>query len=160
MKDYQYNAIGNLVSKNGQALSYPAAGQPRPHAVTSFNGTAYTYDANGSMLSRGTQTISYDPERRPVRLAQGGQTVWRAAYDGDGVRRKRLDANGTLHYLGAYERNVGNGQDTSEVVTKYYHALGRLLAFRKNGVLRWVGTDHLGGTLRVADASFVDRQRH
>jgi RHS repeat-associated protein len=40
-------------------------------------------------------------------------------------------------------------------VTKDYHALGRLLAFRRNGALRCVGTDHLGGTIRVADASFT-----
>jgi RHS repeat-associated protein len=159
-ESYQYNAIGNLVSKNGQALSYGDAAHK--HAVTSFNGTAYSYDANGSMTARGGQSLSYDPERRPVRLAQGGQTVWRAAYDGDGVRRKRLDANGTVHYLGAYERNVGNGQDTSETVTKYYAALGRLIAFRKNGSLRWVGTDHLGSTVRVANANFaaLDQMRY
>jgi RHS repeat-associated protein len=42
------------------------------------------------------------------------------------------------------------------------HALGRLLAFRKNGVLRWVGTDHLGSTIRVADPNFaaLDRMRY
>jgi RHS repeat-associated protein len=159
---YQYNTIGNLTSKNGLALSYPAPGQPRPHAVTSFNGTSYAYDANGSLTTRGNQAIKYDPLRRPVRLNAGGGTVWRAAYDGDGVRRKRLDANGTIHSLGAYERNVGNGQDTTEVVTKYYAALERLLAFRKNGALRWVGTDHLGGTVRVANASFtpLDQMRY
>jgi hypothetical protein len=41
------------------------------------------------------------------------------------------------------------------VVTKYYHALGRLIAFRKNGTLQWVGTDHLGSTIRVATATFL-----
>jgi RHS repeat-associated protein len=50
--------------------------------------------------------------------------------------------------------NVGNGIDTAETVTKYYRALGRLIAFRKNGTLYWAGTDHLGGTVRVMDASF------
>jgi hypothetical protein len=89
-----------------------------------------------------------------VRLENSGATVWRAAYDGNGVRRKRLDSNGTIHYVsGVYEHNAGNGLDTTEVVTKYYHALGRLIAFRKNGTLRWVGTDHLGGTIRVATAT-------
>jgi RHS repeat-associated protein len=74
-----------------------------------------------------------------------------------------VDAGGTIHYVsGAYERNVGNGQNTTEVVTKYYHALGRLIAFRKNGVLHWVGTDHLGSTIRVANANFaaLDRMRY
>jgi len=161
-ESFAYNQIGNISTKNGVALSYPAAGQPRPHAVTSFNGTNYTYDATGSLPGRGTQTIVYDPLRRPVRVESGGSTLYRVAYDGDGVRRKRLDANGVVHYLGGYERNVGTGANTTETVTKYYAALGRLVAYRKNGVLSWVGTDHLGGTVRVADHSFnpIDSQRY
>jgi RHS repeat-associated protein len=40
-------------------------------------------------------------------------------------------------------------------VTKYYRALGRLIAIRKNGTLYWIGSDHLGGTVRVADSGFA-----
>ncbi|MBI4492350.1 MAG: RHS repeat-associated core domain-containing protein, partial [Chloroflexi bacterium] len=164
-ESYEYNQIGNLTRKNSQDYQYldPA----HKHAVSAVvGGSSYLYDANGSMTQHGTQTIKYDPQRRPVRLDSGGATVWRTAYDGDGVRRKRLDQSGTIHYLGAYERNVGNGLDTTEVVTKYYGAtLGavtRLIAFRKNGVLSWMGTDHLGSTIRVANASFasVDGMRY
>jgi RHS repeat-associated protein len=42
-----------------------------------------------------------------------------------------------------------------ERVTKHYRALGRLLALRKDGALSWVGTDHLGSTVRVAQADFA-----
>jgi RHS repeat-associated protein len=83
--------------------------------------------------------------------------------DGDSVRRKRLDQNGTVHYPGRhYERNVGNGATTAELVTKHYRALGRLIAVRRNGTLYWVGTDHLGSSIRVADATFaaVDQLRY
>ena len=45
-----------------------------------------------------------------LRVNDGASVLWTAAYDGDGVRRKRVDAKGTIHYLGGYERNVGNGQ--------------------------------------------------
>src|SRR5207249_2693679 len=88
--------------------------------------------------------------------------VARFAYDGDGVRRKRLDANGTIHYLGRYESNRGNGATTAEAVTKYYAAFGRTVALRKGGTLYWLGGDHLGSTIRVADANFaaVDQQRY
>ena len=61
---------------------------------------------------------------------------------------------------------MGNGSDTTEVVTKYYYgALGatsRLIAFRRGGTLHWAGTDHLGGTIRVMDSSFapVDGMRY
>jgi RHS repeat-associated protein len=169
---FAYNAIGNLTSKGGTALTYPAAGQPRPHAVTAFGTNSYGYDANGCMTTRnaqqGNQSLKYDPESRPVRVDLAGQSdaVARFAYDGSSGRRKRLDVNGTIHYVGVYERNAGNGASVGEAVTKLYHAnlgrMRRLIAVRKNGTLYWVGTDHLGGTVRVADASFapVDQMRY
>ena len=160
---YTYNTIGNMTSKSGATLDYGTT-SPK-HGVKTYGSASYTYDANGSMTAKGDLSIKYDPERRPVRV-QDGSTIYRVAYDGDGVRRKRLDENGTIHYLGHYERNVGNGSDTTEVVTKYYYAtLGammRLIAFRRGGTLHWAGTDHLGGTIRVMDSSFaaVDGMRY
>ncbi len=134
--------------------------------MTAFGSASYGYDADGCTINRSAQTIRYDPERCPVRVDENGVTLWRATYDGDGSRRKRLDAKGTIHYVGPYERSVGNGQDVTEVVTKYYSAsmggMSRLIAMRKNGVLAWVGTDHLGGTILVADYSFspLDQMRY
>ena len=92
--------------------------------------------------------------------------IHRAAYDGDGVRRKRDDSNGTVHYLGGYERNLAADSNSSDTVTKYYSAslgaLSRPVAFRRGGTLHWVGSDHLGGTIRVLDDSFtaVDGMRY
>ena len=117
------------------------------------------------MTARGTQTIKYDPEQRPIRI-QDGNAISRATYDGDGVRRKRVDSNGTVHYLGGYERKLAGGSNSSDTVTKYYSAslgaLSRPLAFRRGGTLHWVGADHLGGTIRVMDSSFtaVDGMRY
>ena len=131
----------------------PAADRVGPPGSTS-----YTYDANGSLTAKGTQTIKYDPEQQPVRI-QDGTSIHRAAYDGDGVRRKREDTNGTVHYLGGYERKLAAGSNSSDTVTKYYSAslgtMSRPLAFRRGGTLHWVGSDHLGGTVRVLDSSFA-----
>ncbi len=152
-----------MTSKAGAALDYGTT-SPK-HGVKTYGSASYTYDANGSMTAKGDLSIKYDPERRPVRVQDSG-TIYRVVYDGDGVRRKRLDENGTIHYLGDYERNVGNGSDTTEVVTKYYYAtlgaMTRLIAFRRAGTLHWVGSDHLGGTIRVMDSSFaaVDGMRY
>ena len=155
-ESFAYDTIGNMTSKAGSALDYGTT-SPK-HAVKSHGTTTYTYDANGSMTARGTQTIKYDPEQRPI-LVRDGSSVHRAAYDGDGVRRKRQDSNGTAHYLGGYERKVGNGANTTEVVTKYYYAtlgaMTKLIAFRRGGTLHWVGADHLGGTIRVLDSNFT-----
>ena len=155
-ESFAYDTIGNMTSKAGTALSY---GTTTPkHAVKSHGTTTYTYDANGSLTAKGTQTIKYDPERRPI-LVQDGTSIHRAAYDGDGVRRKRDDSNGTVHYLGGYERKLAGGSSSPETITKYYSAslgaLSRPLAFRRGGTLHWVGSDHLGGTVRVLDSSFT-----
>ena len=162
-ENFAYDAIGNMTSKSGATLDYGTT-SPK-HGVKTYGSASYTYDANGSMTAKGDLSIKYDPEHRPVRV-QDGETIYRVAYDGDGVRRKRLDSNGTVHYLGHYERNVGNGSDTTEMVTKYYYAtlgaMSRLIAFRRGGTLHWAGTDHLGGTIRVMDSSFaaVDGMRY
>ena len=155
-ESFAYDTIGNMTAKAGTALDYGTA-SPK-HAVKSHGSTAYTYDANGSMTARGTQTIKYDPEQRPI-LVQDGSNYSRAAYDGDGVRRKRDDSNGTVHYLGGYERKLAAGANSPETVTKYYSAslgaMSRPVAFRRGGTLHWVGADHLGGTIRVLDSGFT-----
>lgn len=162
-ESYVYNQIGNMTSRNGQSLTY--GDTAHKHAATAYNGVSYVYDANGCMTTRGSQAIRYNPESMPVRVTAGG-TICRFAYDGDNARRKRLDGNGTVHYVGPYERNVGNGLDTTETITKCYSAsfgkLTRLIALRKGGTLYYVGSDHLGGTIRVADMNFgaVDGMRY
>ena len=155
-ESFAYDTIGNMTSKAGVTLDY---GTTAPkHAVKSHGTTTYTYDANGSMTAKGTQTVKYDPEQRPIRI-QDGTSVHRATYDGDGVRRKREDSNGAVHYLGGYERKLAGGSNSPEAVTKYYSAsfgaLSRPVAFRRGGTLHWLGADHLGGTIRVLDSSFT-----
>ena len=155
-ESFAYDTIGNMTTKSGAALDY---GTTAPkHAVKTHGSTSYTYDANGSMTARGTQTIKCDPEQRPIRI-QDGTNYYLSAYDGDGVRRKRMDSNGTVHYLGGYERKLAADSNSSDTVTKYYSAsLGALsppVAFRRGGALHWVGADHLGGTIRVLNDSFT-----
>ena len=92
------------------------------------------------------------------------QTTTASTYDGDGVRRKRDDSNGTVHYLGGYERKLAGGSSSSDTVTKYYSAslgaMSRPLAFRRGGTLHWVGSDHLGGTVRVIGQQLRRPRRH
>ncbi len=68
------------------------------------------------------------------------------------------ESNGTVHYLGGYERKLADTYN-SETITKYYSAslgaMSRPVAFRRGGTLHWVGSDHLGGTIRVLDGSFT-----
>ena len=68
VKTFAYNAIGNLTAKSDVGTyTYPAAGQPKPHAVTSISGgtinTTFTYDAKGNMTAGNGLTVSYSVHR-------------------------------------------------------------------------------------------------
>jgi RHS repeat-associated protein len=162
---YAYDTIGNITSKNGSSYTYD---DTHKHAVASFNGASYTYDANGAMITRnGGQSIKYSQDHLPSSVSTTAGTLCRFVYDGDGGRRKRLDNQGTIHYVsGGYERNVGTGANPTEVITKHYcvslGVLVKTVAIRRGGALYYIGTDHLGGTIRSADASFtaVDGMRY
>jgi YD repeat-containing protein len=62
-ESYTYNALGNLMSKNGAAYTY---GSSRPHAVTQVGNNGYTYDPNGNMLSGNSRSYAWDYENRLV----------------------------------------------------------------------------------------------
>jgi YD repeat-containing protein len=52
MKTYQYNAVGNIMQKDGLTYTYGQNGAG-PHAVTSLSdGTTFSYDANGNMTDK------------------------------------------------------------------------------------------------------------
>ncbi len=92
---YQYNAIGNMTSKENVTLTYPASGATsiRPHAVIStLDGWTFNYDANGNLIDKrqtsggGTcaaypstctdaQTLKYDADNRMIESTNVGRTV-------------------------------------------------------------------------------------
>ena len=150
------------MSKNGQTYTY---GSSKPHAVTSDGSQPSEYDDNGNMTRRGSLYLKYNAENRMAKASSdsgGSVYIGRFAHDGDGRRVKRVDNYGTIHYMGPhYERNVGTGADTTEVITRFYFAqmggMRRLIALRRtvNGVstLYYIVPDHLGGTARVVDTA-------
>ncbi len=123
---YAYNAIGNLtgrygVSATGQ-ITYPAAGSARPHAATGAGLNSYVYDANGNMTVRRevsgtdtfvyTQTWSIDNRLIGVTKALTNGVVLAQTsyfYDGDGVRVRKDDPDGTALYAGPVEQTIGPG---------------------------------------------------
>ena len=123
---YSYNAIGNLtgrygVSATGQ-ITYPAAGSARPHAATGAGLNSYVYDANGNMTVRrevsGTDTFVYTQtwsiDNRLIGVTKAltnGAVLAQTSYfyDGDGVRVRKDDPDGTTLYAGPVEQTIGPG---------------------------------------------------
>jgi RHS repeat-associated protein len=73
---------GNITSQAGVGTyTYPAAGQPQPHAVTSLTGTfngivnpTFSYDANGNMTGRAGSTISWFSSNYPATISASDAT--------------------------------------------------------------------------------------
>ncbi|MBC7250776.1 MAG: PKD domain-containing protein, partial [Anaerolineae bacterium] len=103
-RSYAYDQIGNMTRKGDLTLAYEDAAHV--HAVTSAGENSYTYDANGNMVLRVengmTYTQEFDLENRLVKVISGTEETG-FVYDGDGVRVKRINPDGTINvYLGDY----------------------------------------------------------
>ncbi len=117
---------GNITSQAGVGTySYPTAGQPRPHAVTSVSGTvngivnpAFSYDANGNMTARAssTQNIFWMTSNYPSSIAAtdstGSETVaFTYGPDRQRVQQVYTSPSGTetTYYVGGLVDVVFNG---------------------------------------------------
>jgi RHS repeat-associated protein len=163
---YSYSTIDNLLTKqegsSSLTLTYPATGQPRPHAVTATTGTTGTqtlslgYDANGNLVTQGASTYTFDAENRlKTRTVTGGTASY--TYDGTGTLLKRTNADGswTAYISGVYEKN------SDGTVRKYFDANGQTVAMRSvpsgggTGTLFYMLQDHLSSTVKVLGSSFA-----
>ena len=96
---------GNITSQTGVGTyTYPAAGQPRPHAVTSLTGTfngitnpSFVYDANGNMTNRSGSTIAWSSYNYPVNVSASdvtGTEDVQLSYGPDRQRWKQIYTGG------------------------------------------------------------------
>jgi RHS repeat-associated protein len=133
-----YDLIGNVTSNTMLGTySYPAAGQPRPHAVLSAGADTFTYDANGNMLSGGYRTYTYDGANRPITINSTDYL-----YDGNGRRLERSFWGTTVAYPAeSYEVSIAPSSTTS---TEYISLSGHLVAKRSGGTTTWLHEDALG----------------
>lgn len=149
VKAFSYDSIGRLTSKTDVGTyTYPASGQPRPHAVTAVNGVitaSYNYDANGnsltgngttiaytsfnkpSMIARGTNIVFFDHDPELQRFRQTGPSGTTLYLSGGGVMAERIEGSGGSwqwnHYLVGSDGVVGvhiTRSDTT-VATRYFH---------------------------------------
>jgi RHS repeat-associated protein len=115
----------------------------------------FSYDNAGNMTSRveagTTWTQDFDEEGRLDGISDGSDT-WGFVYDGDGVRVKQENPDGTTTLFlggGSYEVLV-DGETTT--VKKYYAAGGQSV-MRDGDGLHYLLTDHLGSVVGVLDGN-------
>jgi len=143
---FQYDSVGNMLANSAVgSYSYPPAGFPRPHAVTSTPLGSYQYDANGSMTNQGADLLAYDGENR---LASHGTVQF--VYGPDGARLKKIDGAATTLYLGDDVEIAGG------VTTKYLPGDAKRVGL---STTTWLHRDHLQSVRAITNASggIVDR---
>jgi RHS repeat-associated protein len=123
---------GNITTQVGVGTySYPAAGQPRPHAVTSISGTfngitnpSFSYDANGNMTDRASTSanITWSSYNYPTAISASDVTGSEEVQFNYGPDRQRWEQvytgpSGTeqTYYVGKNLEVVFNG------TTNYRH---------------------------------------
>jgi RHS repeat-associated protein len=156
---WTFDNVGNRLTQtvhtssgdNTTNYTYPAAGAPQPHTLTSTTGAetgSYTYDPAGNTLTRptpaGTQNLTWDKEGR---LATSTDTTGTTTYiyDADGNRLIRRDPTGTTLYLPNQELRY-NTATTTTSATRYYTHAGQVVASRTAAGLTWLASDHQGTT--------------
>jgi hypothetical protein len=116
-KTFTYDTIGNILSKSDVGTySYPASGQPFPHAVSSITGsiinTSFSYDANGNVTGGNGLTYAYASFNKPTQITRGTTTI-SFDHDPEHQRFKQMAPGKTTLYLTAggvlMEKVVGTG---------------------------------------------------
>ena len=158
VKTFAYNAIGNLTAKSDVGTyTYPAAGQPRPHAVTSISGgtinTTFTYDVKGNMTAGNGLTVAYASYDKPTSITRGTTTIG-FSHDPEHQRFQQTAPGGTTLYLGNAEKFTG----TSGAIrwTNYLMASGGVVGMHVENsdetvATRYFHKDHLGSIAVITD---------
>jgi RHS repeat-associated protein len=168
-KTFAYDPIGNILSKSDVGTySYPAPGQPRPHAVQSVSGatinTTFSYDANGNQTSGLGRTVTYTSYNKPSTITQGTRTI-SFGHDPDHQRFWQATPEGTTFYLRAfgvyaeYQTGVNRWNE-------YLAAGGRMIGVRllnpdETVLTGYFHHDHLGSISVITTASaLVERNSY
>lgn len=158
---WNYDAAGNRDSQTDHrtagdlttTYTYPAAGSPRPHTLTSATTgsttSSWTYDNAGNTLTRpdpdgGQQTLTWDREAHLSTVTDEEGTT-RYIYDANGSRLITRDPGGKTLYLPGQEVRWDAATGLTRC-TRYYDYHGQIIASRTIDGLTWLASDHQGTT--------------
>lgn len=126
--NYNYDAQGNLITKDSLTMTY--GDSSHPHAATGYNGKTYSYDSRGNMIDRNGQELVYDAKNRLIAYKEAGIVKEEYFYDYSGFRtriKRSADNVNIYNIAGIYE--VVKIPDTDDAISKYVYGMnGDLVA--------------------------------
>ena len=163
----QHSTTGDPAKDTKRTYSYPLAGKPQAHSLSSVTTTsptgtktdAYTYDTAGNTLTRPGQKLTWDAEDRLSKVTEGDKTT-EYLYDPDGSRLIGRTATETTLYLGHTEVVLPRGAGKAKA-TRYIDLGGGQSAVRNDdGSFAFTVSDHHGtGELAIQAADLALSQR-
>jgi RHS repeat-associated protein len=159
VKNFTYNALGNLTTKSDVgSYTYPAAGSSHPHAVSSISGgvisMTFTYDPNGNQLTGNGRTTTWTSYNKPASITQGSTTI-SFLDDPEHQRFQQVTAQGTTLYfdgLGAHEELVmGSSWKWNDFLTVGNVMVGARSNIGGTATTSYFHTDHLGSISVITD---------
>lgn len=169
---FDYNDIGNLISKTGVgSYTYPSTinnsvsnydnngmSTSRPHAVASTTlHSNFSYDENGNLVSGAGRSLTWTSFDMPATINKGTESssfVYGA--DHQRTRQSKTDGAGNttdVYYAGAME--VEKARSTGVIIsikTNWPGGLGvEIDKPSQNAELRWTHTDRLGSVIAITN---------
>ncbi len=155
MRSYTFDAIGNILSKDGVQYFYQDPSHPsfvtRTYDPVTFIEKLYTADANGNTATGAGRSFVWTPDNRVDSVTMDGTTTM--DYDYTGIRVKKSGPLGlTVYPFSGYEI----GPDGTR--TKYFKVGNEMLAAKQTPVADpekklFYHNDHLGGVNVITDLS-------
>jgi RHS repeat-associated protein len=169
---YEFSSAGNRTKETIHGIgtasditrdyTYPAAGQPQPHALsqvvehtpTGDRLSTYVHDDAGNTTGRNlvgtSQTLNWDPEGHLASVVTGGQTT-SFVYDADGNRLVRKEPGATTLYLPGTQLSLNHATGAVNGV-RFYSFAGQTVAARGGTGVSFLASDHLGTQDAIVDA--------
>ncbi|MFD7315155.1 polymorphic toxin-type HINT domain-containing protein [Streptomyces sp. NPDC059883] len=175
LTETQHSPTGDSAKDIKNTYTYPEAGKPRPHALTSVTSTGptvtsqdnYTYDETGNTATRtvsgDTQTLTWDAEGQLAKVTEpdgSGSKTTTYLYDADGNRLIARTPTETTLYLGHTEITVPKGTSTPKATRYVDLGSGNQAVQDNNGAISFTLADHQGtGQLAITSDSQKLTQR-
>ncbi|KZN38694.1 hypothetical protein N480_13650 [Pseudoalteromonas luteoviolacea S2607] len=159
---YDYDAVGNIISKSDYASQYNYTDHLSGHSGGGANAVkkvykngqwvGFSYDSRGNMVKGdGLNSASYNAMDKPTQITKNGITA-QFTYGADHMRFKQVQGSITTYYAGKHYELEIEGND---VTTRAYIGDIALISTKSGSTphIRYLHKDRLGSARLFTDAS-------